>query len=152
LPVGTVHKIKNAAGLCHLDTFSSTRKKENSRTVAAATEGSRGRPGTVEVISDDTERAVGAASMANPGIRGLVSEVAVLARGSILVGHSGTPQVIRREGRGHPVVTASIKADALALANQLLHFRAEVGVGQAALVLGVRLQLEKITKVIQWEI
>ena len=50
------------------------------------------------------------------------------------------------------MVTASIKADALALANQLLHFRAEVGVGQAALVLGVRLQLEEITWVIQLEI
>lgn len=134
----------------HISFFN--KNKKNSRTVAAATEGSRGRPGTVEVISDDAERAVGAASMANPGIRGLVSEVAVLARGSIRVGHSGTPQVMPREGRSHPVVTASIKADALVPANQLLHFRAEVGVGQAALVLGVRLQLEKITKVIQLEL
>ena len=134
----------------HTSFFS--KNKKNSRTVAAATEGSRRRSRTVVVVPSDTTGAVRAAPVSNPGIRRLVSEVAVLARGSIRVGHSGTPQVVTSEGRGHPVVTASIKADALVPANQLLHFRAEVGVGQAALVLRVRLQLEKITKVIQLEL
>lgn len=119
--------------------------KRNSRTVAAATEGSRRRSKAVVIVPSDAKGTVGAVSMSHHGIRGLVSEVAILARGSIRVGHSGTPQAMTREGRSHPVVTASIKADALVPANQLLHFRAEVGVRQAALVLGVWLQLEKIT-------
>jgi hypothetical protein len=143
LPVGTIHKIKNAAVCVTRTHFFDNKKEEKSTTVAAATVGSGGRPREVVVKASGVERSIMAAAMATPGGRRLVSKVAVLAGGSIRVGDSGTPQVVTEEGRSHPVVTASIEADIPVPANQLLHFRAEVGVGQPALVLGIRLKEKK---------